>query len=112
MLCLANKLSSLLKIMSKESHDHILSIIVAVVSTLLFLTLTTISFNFNVVKASSNETSSVSNSFANTTQYEIVKKWGGEGEEDGQFKRPHDLDFSPLEDKLYIIDRDTACSSL
>ena len=25
---------------------------------------------------------------------------------EGQFKRPHDLDFSPTEDKLYVIDRD------
>ena len=45
-------------------------------------------------------------SFANVTQYEFVKNWGGEGDEEGQFERPHDLDFSPTEDKLYVIDRD------
>lgn len=31
---------------------------------------------------------------------------GGEGIKDGQFLRPHDLDFSPLENYLYIVDRD------
>jgi tripartite motif-containing protein 71 len=45
-------------------------------------------------------------SFANAKAYELVKEWGSEGDEDGQFVRPHDLDFSPSEDKLYIVDRD------
>ena len=44
--------------------------------------------------------------FANVTQYEFVKNWGGEGDEEGQFERPHDLDFGPTQDKLYVIDRD------
>jgi DNA-binding beta-propeller fold protein YncE len=39
-------------------------------------------------------------------QYVFVKKWGTSGEEEGQFARPHDLDFSPSEDKLYVVDRD------
>jgi hypothetical protein len=29
-------------------------------------------------------------------EYVFVKKWGSEGDEDGQFSRPHDLDFSPF----------------
>lgn len=44
--------------------------------------------------------------FQNATQYELIKEWGGEGDGPGQFLRPHDLDFSPSEDKLYIVDRD------
>ena len=38
--------------------------------------------------------------------YTFVKKWGGAGTEDGKFLRPHDLDFSPDEKILYIVDRD------
>lgn len=44
--------------------------------------------------------------FHNSTEYKFVKKWGGAGEDDGQFLRPHDLDFSPDEQILYAIDRD------
>jgi tripartite motif-containing protein 71 len=45
-------------------------------------------------------------SFANAAKYELINEWGSEGDDDGQFVRPHDLDFSPTEDKLYIVDRD------
>jgi tripartite motif-containing protein 71 len=45
-------------------------------------------------------------SFENATEYELINEWGSEGDDDGQFVRPHDLDFSPTEDKLYIVDRD------
>jgi len=45
-------------------------------------------------------------SFKDTTEYKFVKKWGGEGEEDGQFLCPHDLDFNKEETILYIVDRD------
>jgi tripartite motif-containing protein 71 len=48
----------------------------------------------------------VGSSFANATTYELIREWGSEGDDDGQFVRPHDLDFSPTEDKLYIVDRD------
>ncbi|MGD1834385.1 MAG: hypothetical protein ACPKQO_01525, partial [Nitrososphaeraceae archaeon] len=44
----------------------------------------------------------------NVTEYKFIKKWGGAGEDDGQFLRPHDLDFSPDEEILYIADRDGA----
>jgi len=44
--------------------------------------------------------------FANATDYALTRTWGGNGVGDGQFIRPHDLDFSPSEDKLYIVDRD------
>ena len=53
-----------------------------------------------------NASEDVSKSFANATKYKLVKEWGSEGDGDGQFLRPHDLDFSPSEDKLYIVDRD------
>src|SRR5919108_2094233 len=44
--------------------------------------------------------------FQNATEYNIYKKWGSEGKGDGQFQRPHDLDFSPDEKILYAVDRD------
>lgn len=53
--------------------------------------------------------SNISNSqvsFQNATKYELIKKWGSEGKGDGQFQRPHDLDFSPDEKILYSVDRD------
>jgi hypothetical protein len=44
----------------------------------------------------------VGSSFANATKYELIREWGSERNDDGQFVYPHDLDFSPTEDKLYI----------
>ena len=44
--------------------------------------------------------------FGNATEYKLFKKWGEEGKGDGQFQRPHDLDFSPNEKILYAVDRD------
>ena len=72
---------------------------------ILLLVSSTLSFAYIDVKASV-ENATKNRSFANVTQYEFVKNWGGEGDEEGQFERPHDLDFSPTEDKLYVIDRD------
>jgi tripartite motif-containing protein 71 len=46
------------------------------------------------------------NAFANATDYKFVKKWGGKGSDDGQFLRPHGLDFNKKETILYIVDRD------
>ena len=46
------------------------------------------------------------NAFENVTEYKFVKKWGGAGSADGQFLRPHDLDFNKEETILYIVDRD------
>src|SRR5688500_18132909 len=46
------------------------------------------------------------NAFENATDYKFVKKWGGAGSADGQFLRPHDLDFNKEETVLYIVDRD------
>ena len=37
------------------------------------------------------------NAFENVTEYKFVKKWGGAGLADGQFLRPHDLDFNKEE---------------
>lgn len=54
----------------------------------------------------SENTSSSSHSFQNSTKYEVVKIWGSKGTGDGQFKRPHDLDFSNDEKYLYSVDRD------
>jgi DNA-binding beta-propeller fold protein YncE len=44
--------------------------------------------------------------FEKATDYKFVKKWGSAGSEDGQFLRPHDLDFNKEETILYIVDRD------
>src|SRR4029453_2070501 len=44
--------------------------------------------------------------FENATEYKFFKKWGEEGKGDGQFQRPHDLDFNPNETILYAVDRD------
>jgi DNA-binding beta-propeller fold protein YncE len=44
--------------------------------------------------------------FQNATEYKFYKKWGSEGKADGQFQRPHDLDFSPDEKIIYAVDRD------
>ena len=30
----------------------------------------------------------------NATKYEVIKVWGSKGAGNGQFNRPHDLDFS------------------
>src|ERR671910_488932 len=46
--------------------------------------------------------------FEKATEYKFIKKWGGAGSGDGQFLRPHDLDFSPDEKILYAVDRDGA----
>src|SRR5215213_5959367 len=46
------------------------------------------------------------NAFENATEYKFVKKWGGAGSGNGQFLRPHDLDFNKEETVLYIVDRD------
>jgi hypothetical protein len=43
------------------------------------------------------------NAFENATEYKFVKKWGGAGSGDGQFLRPHDLDFNKEETVLYMV---------
>lgn len=48
----------------------------------------------------------VTNTYQYATNYVLNKTWGSHGMGEGQFIRPHDLDFSPLEDKLYVVDRD------
>ena len=42
----------------------------------------------------------------NATKYDLIKIWGSKGTGNGQFNRPHDLDFSPSEKYLYSVDRD------
>ena len=38
--------------------------------------------------------------------YTFVKEWGSKGTEDGQFLRPHDLEFDSNDKRLYAVDRD------
>jgi len=40
--------------------------------------------------------------------YKFVNKWGSNGTEDGQFLRPHDLEFDKNDKYLYVVDRDGA----
>jgi len=51
--------------------------------------------------------SSVS-AFHQAKEYVFVKKWESKGTADGQFQRPHDLDFDTAEKYLYTLDRDGA----
>jgi tripartite motif-containing protein 71 len=46
------------------------------------------------------------NAFDQAKNYTLINKVGSEGEADGQFGRPHGLDFDPTEKYLYVIDRD------
>lgn len=38
--------------------------------------------------------------------YTFVKEWGSKGTGDGQFLRPHDLEFDKNDQRLYVVDRD------
>jgi DNA-binding beta-propeller fold protein YncE len=77
---------------SSTNQDHYLSIPLLVIIGLLFLSI----MYFSTVSAFSPQ----------SKEYVFVKKWGSEGTGDGQFQRPHDLDFDPSEKYLYTIDRD------
>ena len=46
--------------------------------------------------------------FDQAKEYVFVKQWGSKGTADGQFQRPHDMDFDPAEKYLYTLDRDGA----
>lgn len=39
-------------------------------------------------------------------EYSLVTEWGSEGTGDGQFLRPHDLEFDKMNNHLYAVDRD------
>jgi DNA-binding beta-propeller fold protein YncE len=49
---------------------------------------------------------SSASAFNHAKQYVFVRKWGSKGTGDGQFQRPHDMDFDPQEKYLYTLDRD------
>jgi tripartite motif-containing protein 71 len=70
------------------------------------LLLSNMPFFVSVNASSSQNEPNTLSSFSNSTTYNLTSEWGSEGDGDSQFVRPHDLDFSPLEDKLYIVDRD------
>ena len=69
--------------------------IIITISSFIVLIFSVLSLNIGSIDA-----------FENATEYKFVKKWGGEGSKDGQFLRPHDLDFNKEETILYIVDRD------
>jgi tripartite motif-containing protein 71 len=48
----------------------------------------------------------VRSSIDQTHHYSFVTEWGSEGTADGQFLRPHDLEFSNDNKMLYAVDRD------
>ena len=41
-----------------------------------------------------------------SANYKFIKEWGSKGTEDGQFLRPHDLEFDNNNTYLYSVDRD------
>lgn len=83
--------------------SNVLTILMA--TAVVLISSSTILFSSVYVDGSEGNTS-MKSSFANATEYKLIREWGSKGEGDGQFDRPHDLDFSPSEDKLYIVDRD------
>jgi len=44
--------------------------------------------------------------FSIATEYIFFREWGSEGTGDGQFLRPHDLEFDIKDKYLYAVDRD------
>jgi DNA-binding beta-propeller fold protein YncE len=87
----------------KQTSTNILTVIIAAAFVLISSSMILLP---SVGIDGSEGNASVNSSFLNATEYELIREWGSEGEDDGQFVRPHDLDFSPSEDKLYIVDRD------
>jgi DNA-binding beta-propeller fold protein YncE len=75
-----------------SNQDHSLRITLLVISGLFFLSI----MYFTTVSAFG----------PNSREYVFVNKWGSNGTGDGQFMRPHDLDFDSSEKYLYSIDRD------
>ena len=48
----------------------------------------------------------VQRSIDNLHEYYFVTEWGSKGTGDGQFLRPHDLEFDSNNNLLYAVDRD------
>ena len=88
------------------SSSLLLLLSVSILTTFSIMAFALSDVNIADASPSSNNNTEAKSSFANATKYELVKEWGSKGDADGQFARPHDLDFSPSEDKLYIVDRD------
>jgi DNA-binding beta-propeller fold protein YncE len=104
-----------LKLSFHRNHSHISKTIHSIHFLLLssaaaLITLSLMISNpplfFSVDASPSVNSTEEGSSFDSAIEYELINEWGSEGDNDGQFVRPHDLDFSPTEDKLYIVDRD------
>jgi DNA-binding beta-propeller fold protein YncE len=93
---------------SSKIFQSLPSLLLSSVTALITLSLVNLNLPlfFSVDASQSVNSTEEGSSFANATEYELINEWGREGDNDGQFVRPHDLDFSPTEDKLYIVDRD------
>ena len=78
---------------------HLISAAIGIFVTLAFLT--TIGANFLFALPSTSV--SVNRDSEN---YSFVKEWGSKGTLDGQFLRPHDLEFDNNHERLYAVDRD------
>ncbi|MGB8767387.1 MAG: hypothetical protein WCC79_08710, partial [Nitrososphaeraceae archaeon] len=48
----------------------------------------------------------VQSSIDKSHKYSFVTEWGSKGTENGQFLRPHDLEFDNNNKILYAVDRD------
>jgi DNA-binding beta-propeller fold protein YncE len=93
---------------NSKTHQSIPSLLLSSAAALITLSLliSNLPHIISVDASSTGNSTEEGSSFANATEYELVNEWGSEGDNEGQFVRPHDLDFSPTEDKLYIVDRD------
>jgi tripartite motif-containing protein 71 len=85
--------------MSAKNRNITLAMVILILASLLTIAIDSYNSEQRFVvgqQASQNQTG----------QYVFVTKWGTGGDGPGEFDRPHDLDFSPSEDKLYAVDRD------
>lgn len=79
--------------------NHFILIGFGIFVTLVFLTI----FGTSVVSALASTNVSANRISEN---YNFVKEWGSKGTSDGQFLRPHDLEFDNNHERLYAVDRD------
>ena len=69
--------------------------------------LTTLVFSLGTLSVYSGHIfGQVRSSIDQAHHYSFVTEWGSEGTGDGQFLRPHDLEFSNNHKMLYAVDRD------
>jgi tripartite motif-containing protein 71 len=84
-----------------ERKSHIIFILIALSMTFISINL----IDIHVVTGAPLTTMLLNKSQEN---YSFVTEWGSKGAGDGQFLRPHDLEFDKDDKYLYVVDRDGA----